>query len=339
MNDKREDMTIDSGDAVEALLAQATPRPVPPDTDTRQVRAAVKSEWRSITTRRRTRRRWIQFAAAASLLLAALVTLNNSETGNIEPVQVAEIGKRFGSIYVLGENSELREGNNLTTVTAGQTLITDSQSGIGLKWGAGGSLRIDQDTRIEFVSGTSVILRSGRVYFDSASGLTAAGSVAGSGTMLTITTDFGAVQHVGTQFMAAASDGRLVVSVREGEVIVESAGRNTPAVEGQQLAISGSGAFDIVNIGPYGDAWAWVERTAPGAILDGRTAGELLDWVSRETGLQLDYRSQAARARADQSVLNGQLNVPPRQALDIWMLGTDLYWQIDNGVIYVGENE
>ena len=79
------------------------------------------------------------------------------------------------------------------------------------------------------------------------------------------------VQHIGTQFMAAANRDRLIVSVREGEIVVESAGRNTPAVEGQQLAISGSGAFDVVNIKSYDGAWTWVEQTAPGASLDGRT--------------------------------------------------------------------
>ena len=239
----------------------------------------------------------------------------------------------------ISSRSRLQEGNDLTTVMAGQTLITDSESGIGLEWGTGGSLRIDQDTRIDFVSRDSVYLRSGRVYFDSTSSLAAAGPVAGSGTKLTITTDFGVVQHIGTQFMAAANRDRLIVSVREGEIVVESAGRNTPAVEGQQLAISGSGAFDVVNIKSYDGAWTWVEQTAPGASLDGRTVSEFLDWVSRETGLQLDYRSPQARSRAEQSRLNGQLQVPPRQALEVWMLGTDLPWRIDNGVIYVGENE
>ena len=339
MNDKRDNVTIETSDAVEALLANATPRPAPPEADARIIRAAVESEWRSMTGRRRTRRRRAQFAVAASVLLAAFVSFNFLPTDTVEPVKVAEIGKRFGSLYVRGDNAELLEGNNLSTVEAGQTLITDADSGVGLAWGAGGSLRIDENTRIEFLAPDSVYLQSGRVYFDSLPGLAAAGPVSGSVATLTIATDFGEVRHVGTQFMAAASGGRLVVSVREGDVAVESAGRLTTASEGQQLAISGSGAFDVVNIGSHGGAWAWVERTAPGASLDGRTVREFLDWVSRETGLRLDYRSAQARSGAERSVLNGRLNLPPRQALEVWMLGTDLDWQIDNGVIYVGENE
>ena len=339
MNDKREDRTIESGDAIEALLARATPRPVPPEADARMIRAAVESEWRSMTNRRRTRLRWVQVAAAASVVLAVLVTLNFTGNGNVEPVTVAEIGKRFGSIYVLGDNAELLEGNNLSTVTVGQTLVTDRDSGIALAWSTGGSLRIDENSRIEFLDRHRVYLRSGRVYFDSAPRLAAAASVSGSDAMMTINTDFGEVRHVGTQFMAAAGGGQLIVSVREGEVMVESAGRRTPAAEGQQLAISGSGAFDVVNIGSHGGAWTWVERTAPGASLDGRTVLDLLEWISRETGLALEFRSQQARLGAEQSVLYGQLDLPPRQALEVWMPGTDLAWWIENGVIYVGEDD
>ena len=339
MNDQHEDMTIDSSDPVEALLARATPRPEPPAADARMIRAAVESEWRSVTDRRRTRRRWAQFAVAASLVLAVFASLDFAGTGNVEPARVAEIGKRFGSIYVLGDNAELVEGNNLSSVTTGQTLLTGDDSGIALAWGTGGSLRIDENTRIEFRSRDSVYLQSGRVYFDSTPGLAAAGFSGGSGTGLTVATDFGEVRHIGTQFMAAAEGGQLIISVREGEVVVDSAGRSTPASEGQQLAMTASGAFDVLNIGTHGGAWTWVEQTAPGASLDGRTVSELLDWVSRETGLALEYGSQQARLGAERSVLNGQLNVPPRQALAIWMLGTDLAWEIDNGVIYVGENE
>lgn len=338
MNEKREEMTIDTDDAVEALLARASPRPVPPETDAREIRAAVKSEWRSVTGRHRSRRRWVRFAAAASVLLAVFVSLNSLRTGNVDTVQVAEIGKRFGSIYLLGDNAELFEGNNLTTVTAGQTLITDSNSGIGLEWGEGGSLRVDENTRIEILSRDSVYLRSGRVYFDSTPGLTASVPMSETEALLTIATDFGEVRHIGTQFMAAADSARLTVSVREGEVVVESAGRSAPANAGRQLVISGSGGFDVVNINAYGGAWVWAEETTPEASLDGRTVSEFLDWVSRETGLALDYRSQQARASAAQ-ILNGRLNVPPRQALEVWMLGTDLVWQIDNGVIYVGAIE
>lgn len=337
MTDMGRESSWNSDEAVEELLGKAAPRPVPAAEDARAVRDAVHAEWRQVTDRARNTKRLVSFAAAASILVAIFVSLNMLRIHGVEDVQVASIGKRFGSIYVLGENAELLEGNHLTSVIAGQTLITDEESGIGLEWGAGGSLRIDAKTRVEFVSGERIYLRSGRVYFDSDPALTGIAAITGSDAKLTIETDFGEVSHIGTQYMAEADAGRLTVSVREGEVRVERDGRASSAAENQQLAIVGSGAPSVVNFKAYGEAWQWTERTSPVAVLDGRSVSEFLGWVSQETGLELRYESVGAETYARQELLNGTLDTGPRQALQFWMLGTDLRWRIEDGVIYVDE--
>lgn len=336
MTDTSRQTSLESDEAVEALLGQARPRLVPPEDEARAVRQAVHAEWRKVTGRQQSRKRLMSFAMAASVLVAVFVSLNMLRINGVDEVAVASIDKSFGSIYVLGENSEHLEGNHLNTVVGGQTLITDTSSGIGLAWGNGGSLRIDENTRVRFVSDETVYLESGRVYFDSAPVL-ADRSVTGSDVRLTIDTDHGEVMHVGTQYMARADATGLTVSVREGEVVIEGAGRSGKAAEGQQLAISGSGAHSLVNIRPHGSAWEWVEQTSPSATVDGRSVDEFLGWVSHETGLELEYESQDAEDYARQEALKGTVDLGPRQALRVWMSGVDLEWRIDDGVIYVDE--
>jgi ferric-dicitrate binding protein FerR (iron transport regulator) len=336
MNDMSRETSLNTDEAVEALLGKAAPRPVPPAAEARAVREAVQAEWRQVSGRHKRRKSFVRMAMAASVLVAVFISLNALRINGIEEVQVASIDKRFGMISVLGENSEMLEGSHLTTIVAGQTLITDDDSGMSLNWGGGGSLRLDENTRVEFLSDEQVFLSVGRIYFDSTPAF-AAGLISDSDARLTIVTDFGEITHVGTQYMTRANRDAVTVSVREGEVVIEGAGISGSASQGQQLAISGSGVRSMGNIPPYGSAWEWIEQTTPPVNLDGRSVSDFLGWVSRETGFGLEYESNSAEAYARQELLRGAVKTDPRQALQFWMLGTDLGWRIENGVIYVNE--
>ena len=336
MTNSVKDTSLDTDEAVEALLGRATSRLVPPESEKDAVRDAVHAEWIELIGGQRRKKNYMSLALAATVLAAAFISLNMLQTSGIEEVQVASIDKRFGSIYVLGDNAELLEGNRLSSVVTGQTLITDNDSGLALAWSGGGSLRIDENTRVEFVSDVKVYLRSGRIYFDS-SPVLASRSIIGSEAALTILTDFGEVFHVGTQYMTHADDTNLTVSVREGEVRIEGAGEPATATQGQHLAISGNGVRNLFAIPSHGAAWEWVEQTSPAANIDGRSVDEFLSWISQETGLDIQYETLAAESYAQQELLNGTIDTDPRQALQIWMLGTDLGWRIEDGVIYVNE--
>ena len=162
------DTLLNDDDAVEALLGKAAPRPVPPDVETEAVRKVVRAEWQKVTGQRRSRTRVTQWAMAASVLVAVFVTLNLLRTSGIEPQQVATIDKQFGTISVLGEDAQFLQHNNLERIVAGQTVRTSADSGLGLAWSGGGSLRIDAKSRVEFLSTDAVYLHDGRIYFDSA---------------------------------------------------------------------------------------------------------------------------------------------------------------------------
>ncbi len=323
-------------DVVEALLERASPRPTPPSKDEQMIREAVFAEWQLVTGKHRMRGRLIRFAVAATVLLAVAVSFNLLRTDGIAPVQVATISKSYGSIYVLGEQSTMHRLPNTSVVMAGQTIKTDRDSGIGLAWGNGGSLRIAADTVIEFVSDDEVYLQSGQIYFDSTpSELIAAISSGSSEARFRIQTDHGTVTHLGTQYMTYTASDKLVISVREGKVAIDGKYHDEQALTGQQLSITGSARATVLNIDRHGGAWSWIEETSPVVNLDGRSVDEFLNWVSRETGLKVVYSDAPTKLMATSIELNSDVNLKPREALDLWSQGLDLNWNIDGGTIKV----
>ena len=328
MRKSGEEYTLRPDDAVEALLEQAERRPVPPADDEREVREAVRAEWQAVTGKYRARRRVTRFAIAASVLLAAALSFNAFRDTGIAPVNVASIDKSHGSIYLLGEQSELTELAGLATVATGQTVVTGEESGIGLVWHGGGSLRMDEATVIEFVGTDAVYLREGRVYFDSRA----------ADVDFTVKTAHGDVSHRGTQYMTAVDASRLTVSVREGEISIERGRGRDSAFPGQQLRIAGDAPAMVTNIGRSGASWKWVEATAPTVDFSGKSTYEFLHWVARETGYDLVFEDTAAERTARAGRLVGAIpGLDPRRELEVRMLGEDLDYALDqaSGTIIV----
>lgn len=332
MSKLSEDLAERGDAAVEALLEHAAPRPAPPSDDEIAVRNAVHAEWQAVTGRVRTRRRLTNFAVAATLLLGIAVTFNALQVRNVPATQVATISKSHGSIYLLGEQDEQIEMRDLSAISAGQVILTGDNAGIGLEWGRGGSLRVDKNTHIEFRSADSVYLHSGQIYFDSHNDVMAA--ITGSG--FTIETEHGTVEHLGTQYMTYTDARQLTVSVREGRVEVDGAYIDAAVANaGQRMTVSGGARPSVTDFKVFGEAWDWIEQTAPVVEVDGRTVAEFLRAIGRETGLQVAYESAVAEQLAANGVLKGNVEMAPRDELAFRMSGDVLSYRIDGGTIYV----
>jgi len=327
---------VSSDDALEQLLKHASPRPTPSQSDEAAVRQAVRSEWRQVTGRHRSRRRVLQYAIAATVLIGVFSVFSIFRTPAIEAVQVATIEKSFGSIYLLGEKSELRETQELSTVLSGQTIVTGSKTGIALAWGNGGSLRVDENTRVEFAAENSVYVQSGRIYFDSELNVPTAGNGIGGKDGFVVSTDYGEVAHLGTQFMTDVNAGELTVSVREGQVAVEGHFHSEVATSGQQLRFLGRQKPTVLSISRSGNSWDWVSRMSPATDVDGKTLHEYLLWACRELGLELEYEGEAEQV-ARLAKLKGTINSEPAEAMKHRMATAALESRIDEGVIYVSE--
>lgn len=308
-------------DRVEALLRQAAPRPVPPADDERTVRAAVRAEWQALVASRRRNRRLAAFAAAAGVALAMTALFATLGPAPVGPVPVATIDRSLGTIYLLGDRSELVEASGIDTVSASQVIVTAPGAALGLAWGGGGSLRVDEDSRIEFIDRASVFLHRGRLYFDS--------GPPGSAARLVVATGHGTVTHSGTQFMAAAAPEALVVSVREGRVSVDGRYFDATAVAGRRVEIRGTERPVVVDLSGHGAPWEWTEAVAPRIDLDGRSAYEFLQWIGRQTGYEVVFEDTAAEQVAVRTRLVGKVEADLRTELRLRMMTTDLEYAID----------
>lgn len=332
MSDKGDNAILESETSFEDLLGRAATRPMPSAGDTEIARSAVRAEWRAVTHKRKRQRRFISLAAAASVLLVFALVVRIAITPPVTPVQVASIDKSIGSIYVLGEQSRLQATGDLSSISAGQTIVTGKASGLGLAWGNGGSLRIDANSRVAFLSASAIELVSGRMYFDSMN----------ASVDLDVQTEFGVIRHLGTQYIGHVDAQSLSVSVREGRVAVDGLYFGEVVAEPRQsLTIIGNARPQLQNISPYGDEWRWIELTAPPANFNGKTIYELLLWVARETGLTFEFDDPDVESLVRKETLKGLVDTEPRTALRQGLLSADLGYDINiiKGVIHIADLE
>lgn len=323
---------------LEQLLSKASPRPVPDSQDAATARDAVRLEWRAVSGKHRFRKKMLRFAVAATVVIGLGLMFNSIRVTEPELTIVASIKKSFGSIYVLGDQSELTRADNLAAIHAGEVIVTGDDAGIALAWANGGSVRLDRSTEVEFRDDNTVYLRSGQIYFDSMpSELFAEVKAAGKSSFV-IETDYGIVTHTGTQFMTRVDDEELRVSVREGRVDI--AGQYYPytAERGEQVLFSGRQRPVVLSVPEYGAVWDWIGQTSPPVDVDGQSVEVFLDWVGRELGMSIEYGNDDVEQIARQAILEGQVGTEPKEALRLRMLTAALEWRFEEGVIYVSRS-
>jgi len=329
------DNVMATDEAIETILRSASRRATPAGMETQRVRETLRAEWRAVTGRRRRRGMLVSLAAAAMLLVAVGMTARLLSVPSALPVPVGSIDKSTGSIYLLGDEAELRETSSLSELLAGQALLTGHDSGVSIAWRGGGSVRIDEDTRIEIVSPAEILLRSGRVYVDTTPLTLQAGITQSSMADFAVRTDHGVVRHVGTQFMTGVDARGLTVSVREGRVTVAGAYHDAQATAGQRLTFAGRNRPTVTSISTHGDDWLWVARMTPAIDVESLSAYEFITWVGRESGLGIRFASDEIERRARDTRLHGGYDGEPRQALRALLQTTDLVSQIEDGWIVI----
>lgn len=329
MNDEQD---IRSEEALRVLFEHVSRRLQPPVTDEEEIRKAVHAEWHRSTRKRRRRKQFMYWALAASVMLAVFLGLRTPPSPTT-PVMVATIQKSVGEAILRQRAADdLIISNHLPlNIMSGQTVVTGAKAALSLGWSNGGSLRLDRETELIFISPGLVELVVGRIYFDS-------GSVAAKNTgksSLTVNTDVAVVRHVGTQFMTRILDGSLTVNIREGAVSIEGARYDGTATAGQRIEIQADGGYEIDIEPGYGADWKWVEAITPPLNVEGRTILEFLNWVSRESGRPLKFESAAAKTIAASEELRGIVVVEPTRALEIFLQTTDLKAETADDVISI----
>lgn len=332
MSNTDQDQESRSEEALRELFRHGSRRLQPPVEDEQEIREAVYAEWNELTGKRRRNRRLVYWAAAASVVFATVFAWNSIRVPAFSTT-AATVQRSLGDVYVREQGT-----GNLTAakdldfeMLVGQTIVTKTGSAVAIAWSSGGSLRLDQQTDVLIVSPTEVELVSGRVYYDS--GMLDASGLRSSS--LTVTTAFGTVRHIGTQFMADVSDDVLTVSVREGLVSVDGVRFAGETKAGQKIEIHSDGDHTLDSDAGFGANWRWVESIVPALNLDGRSVLEFLNWVSRESGRPLKFESSSAEVLAASTNLQGRVEVEPTRALRIFLQTTDLKSEIVDDVISI----
>jgi hypothetical protein len=300
------------------LFAQAEPRPLPPAADTEDIRRAVMAEWDAATGPRKWRQR-TGFAAAASVLLAVAVWMGGGLGPSAPPPVVARVERVQGAIddaagVRLAVANSVSVGDRLSTRT-GQ---------IALRLASGGSLRIGPRSEVVLTGIDTAELVSGSLYFDS--------ERQRGGAEFSVTTSFGTVRDVGTQFVMRLDGerGGLDVGVRDGRVVLTTRSTSDAAESGQRLvAAQDATAIRREPMATFGSDWEWVETLAPPFDIDGRTVSEFLAWFAQQTGRSVVFGSSEAERLARETRLNGSIDLEPMQKLSAVLALTDLVYAFE----------
>lgn len=327
-------------EALGARIAAAGPRPpIPPEALAAlhaTVRAALGAPDTPSERDRRapqTAGRWWRLAAAAALFLALgfgwflFRGLFSPRTGPVAVVEAAtgplevEIGKGYWREVRLDE-----------PLLANARLRTAKGSRAALRLTDGTWVRVDAESQVRFLSAVSVGLERGGLYVDT-------GAAGRSAAALEVKTPLCTVRHLGTQFEVRwieAAPAALRVRVREGAVEVEGEGRTERAVAGEQLAVLRGGVVARTPIAAFGADWDWVMDAAGRLKIEGRTLGELLDRVQRETGWRVRFADPGIESSARRIVLHGGVGaLRPDQAAFAILAGAGFEGEARQGVLVV----
>lgn len=347
MSSKRPDGPVDphrneAADEAEIgrLLVGAGPRPPLPADDLEQIRAGLRAAWRAqragvvdITSARPRRWRPVEIAALAATLAAAIgLTWWLVVRPQPAPILLAQVEASSGSVELVapGRSRVLGLGESLPVGAVVRTADgAGAEAGrLALRLTGGTALRVDAGSRVRLESSSTVALEQGAIYVDSGSGRSAP---------IEVLTPLGRVRELGTRFAVrlAGTGPALVVRVREGAVAAASGGRRFVARRGQELIVHADGSSEIRPTRGWGPEWAWVIAAGPRFASEGRTVGELLDWVAAETGWRVELADEAAR-RARGVLVRGDIgNLPADRAAFVVLPGASLHAELHDGTLVV----
>lgn len=314
-------------------------------------KARVRAHWLRHVAARRRRRRWLLAAAGAVAagMLVWVATLARAPGGllggrgsRLGPTQAAvatveRLVAPTGSDATPPMDLLRADGHPLQVgdvVGAGVSLETAPGAVAALRLGAA-SLRLDAATRLEMTAPGSMRLERGALYLDSPPG-----SRGRARRRLTVATARGTVVELGTQFEVRLEAGTLRVRVREGAVEIHDVSTRGPSGEhvaaGSELEMPAAGPPLRRRIPTSGPSWDWMLRAAPPMRFEGRTLSEVLRWVSRETGLVVEFEDPTEASRARGTVLHGPLDdLDPEGAVEVVLPTCGLRGRVDGGRLVV----
>jgi ferric-dicitrate binding protein FerR (iron transport regulator) len=262
----------------------------------------------------RTAQRYRAIGIAATVAICAIGAYRLQQTPPA-PVSVnqelAQFARVEGSVEILHNDGSLQQINaeSGVPVRLGDTLRTGEDGRVGLRLQDDILMRLNVASEMIFSATDSVDLKAGTVYVDTGGD--------GSDFPLRIETPLGDIAHLGTQYEVRASESALRVRVREGSVVYSGSNGTAVGQAGEQLDIDQTGLAARSAVAPNDSEWQWVTALATLPQADEYQASEVLAWVARERGLELDYASAAEEQRLSDQMIVGLEGLNPVETLDV----------------------
>jgi ferric-dicitrate binding protein FerR (iron transport regulator) len=324
-NETEEERVLRTGLQVNPLSAEAMSR----------IRTATEAEWRAnVEWRAKVElpsRRWLPYAAAASLFALAVLVgllfmgpLGRPDHGELAAHLVRFEAPGVVEVHVLRADSSLTEG---AVLRSGRTYQASGQALVDLE--GGGNLRVASGSQFEILARNDVRLESGELYVDIPPGTSA-------NSAFIVRTAAGEFRHAGTQFALAVIQGETRLRVREGSVRWLAADGESTVPAGTEVMFTDGAKAVERPIGTSGNEWEWTAKTTPDFAIDNRPLGEFLAWVARESGRKLVLADDQAREQVTSIRMHGSVHgLTPMQALSAVMATTELRYDLPDGQIRV----
>ncbi|MEQ1581965.1 MAG: FecR family protein [Steroidobacteraceae bacterium] len=293
---------------VAELLRAAGRREVPPPDFAQSLKAALHAEWRSALDLRLQQRKRRAFAGAA---VAAVVVMGVASSLWLAAPTEAAVGRVVqvsGTVAASAARAEVKAGERLVTKEGGRMAVA---------FNSGITVRFDEKTEIRVERGDRIELLRGAIYVDSGRD--------GTSAPLVVSTSYGNVRHLGTQYEVRMLAAELSVSVREGRIGLDRKDASLQGTAGEQLVVSSGGNVRRAPLAPDAADWHWIAAVTPPYEIDQRPLAEFLAWAGRELGRDVVFATPAAQAQAGQVILRGSVaGLTPDQAVDAVLVSTTL---------------
>ena len=316
MNDPEDNPRLEENDRIGSLVRSAGARAVPCKERQARARQTVYAEWRSANALRR-HAKWLSVAAA--LACAAVLLWGVQARMQGAAVHVATVTRVTGEVLVhSGQKSDATLLRDAKALFTGDSLDSSAGGRALLHWLRNAQVQMDSDSTVLLKSPSELELLRGAAYIETSGG---GGRLAD----ITVITSAGRVRHIGTQFEVRIADGgNLRVRVRDGSAVFIGSWTNKVTVRaGQQLLVSGRKVTLSPGPSVTDPSWAWTREIETPAA--GRTLFEVLETLSRDSGIRIVYETAEAQDKAREIRLHGRLDgLPVQDALRAALAGSGL---------------
>jgi len=319
---------------VDVLLGKIDYRTQPDPKAAATSKAAVRSHWQQAVKLNKQRQRSYLWAAAASLMLvSSIIFLNlNQQPVALDSEFLAAVEGISGQAQWQHNDGSWKKLQFNDSIKANTRIRTAHQSYLTLHLADQSEIRIAANS--EFMAQANLIeLKYGQLYHDTDDALIAA--------PLTILTDQGSVQHIGTRYLVSSEQGEVKVAVRSGKVKITSAvdDQSDQILENNQMAsIKTNTPAEINTISAYDELWDWTFTAQAKFDLNNRSLYDFVNWYARQTGLNIEWQNLESASKRVR--LQGNINnMSPEQAIKTVFYSTQYDYVIEAGLLQISQQK